>query len=461
MAYPQILRVETLGFSQTDSLPILGVKVSDHVSQDEDEPVILFHGSIHAEEVLGTEIILAMLHQLTAGYGTDSTLTRYVRELEIWTVPIVNPDGHNLVSTGVDTSWRKNTRDNNENGQLDLDYDGVDLNRNWDFNWQYGDSTPPSSYYRGPAPFSESETRALRDLYLRVRPVVSVAYHSPALSRGEIIYYPWRWRDAFTPDHPHIRAVAESTATRIVNDAGTGTYLAVYERATTPKDINWLYWNLGTFGLIIEVCSWRVQPPDSEVADIVARNLVGAYYLMERVLGPGITGRVRDARTGAPIPAEVRVLEAYADTFPPRRADALYGRFYRLLLPGTYTLQVVAEGYEPLTLPGVTVGPDGPTEVEVYLEPVAVGEEENAPPLSFWVVRAPGGVRFHLELDQGGFYTLRLYRADGRRVATLFRGYLEPGGHRFYYALPRSGVYFYHLIGPNQRWRGKLLEVQP
>ena len=71
---------------------------------------------------------------------------------------------------------------------------GVDLNRNWDANWQ------PTSQWRnqevnaGSRPFSEPETRALRDFVLRLRPQVVVSYHSQA----DGIYYSGK-RDRWEP----------------------------------------------------------------------------------------------------------------------------------------------------------------------------------------------------------------------------------------------------------------------
>ena len=44
---------------------------------------------------------------------------------------------------------------------------GVDLNRNWNIDWNGGDSTSTntcSDVYVGPHPFSEPEAQSLRDL---------------------------------------------------------------------------------------------------------------------------------------------------------------------------------------------------------------------------------------------------------------------------------------------------------
>jgi protein MpaA len=52
--------------------------------------------------------------------------------------------------------------------------DGVDLNRNFPYQWQPGGE---ATYYAGPHPSSEPETRAAMRLIERIRPAVTVWYH--------------------------------------------------------------------------------------------------------------------------------------------------------------------------------------------------------------------------------------------------------------------------------------------
>jgi len=87
-------------------------------------------------------------------------------------MPLVNPDGYAVnesiyAQTGSFGLWRKNCRDNDHNGVFN-NQDGVDLNRNFGFEWGYdnlGSSpTRSSEAYRGPSPWSEPETQGLRAL---------------------------------------------------------------------------------------------------------------------------------------------------------------------------------------------------------------------------------------------------------------------------------------------------------
>lgn len=74
--------------------PIWGLKISDNPEQDESEPAVLFNGSHHASELLSVEYPLDAAAQLLEGYGRDRQVTRWVDDMEIWVVPMVNPDGN-------------------------------------------------------------------------------------------------------------------------------------------------------------------------------------------------------------------------------------------------------------------------------------------------------------------------------------------------------------------------------
>jgi protein MpaA len=99
-------------------------------------------GCIHGNECAGLAITSALRRApVPAG-------------VQLWIVPEMNPDG-----TAADT--RQNAH-------------AVDLNRNFPWRWQpIGDPT----YYAGPRPSSEPETRAAMRLIRRIRPAVTLWYH--------------------------------------------------------------------------------------------------------------------------------------------------------------------------------------------------------------------------------------------------------------------------------------------
>lgn len=401
-AYPELTLLDTLGYTEILHRPILALKISDNAEEKEDEPSVLFDGVHHAEEILGCELTIALIDTLLTNYDTDPHIHNLVNETEIWCLPILNPDGHWIVMSLQDTSWRKNLRDNNENGHIDLDYDGVDPNRNYDFNWDLGGDTIPSGYfYRGPYPFSEPETQAMRDFCERELPVALINYHSPSYSRGEIVYYPWIWSGhspPLSPDHEHLLSIAKGIAESIENDAGNGHYLAVVGEAEMGAARNWQYGVLGISAFNIEICSFKTQPPGDSVDDIVWRNLDGVFWLLDRVHRSGIKVHVVDSMTGEPIQAECTIEEIDGNgPPPPRETNPVTGSSYRLLNPGNYTLHIHKDAYRDTVIP-VTIDSLSLTEVDVALSSAQGIREktESGKSANFLTFNRPTLVKFSL-----------------------------------------------------------------
>jgi len=439
LRYPNITRIYTIGYTTAFHLPILAMRISDNPQINEDEPKLLYNGIHHACELIGPEVCLYLINDLVTKYGNDSFITSTINNTEIWIVPMVNPDGNYIVESGIDTFWRKNCRDNNGNGIWDPE-DGVDLNRNYDFLWELGGSPDPNSReYRGPYPFSENETQAIRDLVLSKKFVFDICYHSSKEQwEGEAVYYPWRWGNPFCPDYNYVRAVAESVAYRIQNDAGTGTYYAIAGRATEGGlSRNWMYFATGTFAYTIEV-SHTYFPPAYRVDSICQRNLAGAYYLLQRSFGSQITGHVTDSITGQPLVAEVRILQAYAppESMAPRTSDTTYGRFYRILNPGSYTVKVVKLGYETESIPNVVVSAGLPTILEIKLSPTHIFEDKTIPinqNKTFQILPSitNNNNKINFVLNGDSKVNIDIYSQNGRLINTLVNQTLPTGVYSY------------------------------
>lgn len=392
--YPEITKIYTIGYTQRFNLPILAIRITSQPEiEEQDKPTILFDGIHHASEILGCEMCLYLANKLCENYSSDSLIKSFVDNLDIWIVPMVNPDGHYITELGLDSLWRKNLRDNNNNGRIDLDYDGVDLNRNYDFLFEQGGSGEPSNrYYRGPYPFSEPEVCAIRDLALRKKFILNVSFHSdmnPHL--GERVYYPWRWGNSFSPDYPHIKALSDSFALNIINDANNGTYLSIHGNAEGGLERNYLYYALGTFALTCEM--WRgYYPPEERVDTICEKAFNGVKYLLKRILQSHLAIKVLDLNTNQPLKAELRVLEAYAppETILPRYTDPIFGRGRRILKPGIYTIEIIKEGYYPKRF-SIEIPPFNIKDTTIYLEKMP-GWVKKADVNSFKNIRSGGSL---------------------------------------------------------------------
>jgi hypothetical protein len=366
-AHPGLITKFAIGKTSQEHRPIFAFRISADVATRHDKPAILFNGCHHADEVMGAEICTALMHELVEKYGTDQEVTGWVKRYEIVIVPVVNVDGHHVVTSGIDPRWRKNTHDTNGNGVLYEYLEGVDLNRNYDFNWAHGGSGDPMSVrYRGSHPFSESENRAMRDMAEDYRFVLSLTYHS----QGEVIYYPWMWRGRTAPEDNLLTEIATGLASSIRTMEGDTTYKAEYGAGTVGQSYPWLYGKYGTFDFVVETGSGAHIFPEDDVPGIIQSNLEGVRYILDRGKGPGLTGHVEDARTGEPIGATIWLPDIDMEDIRPRASLDTTGRFWRLLSPGKHRVIVMKAGYEPEILTEVEVKPDGWTEVDITLRPL-------------------------------------------------------------------------------------------
>jgi carboxypeptidase T len=160
---------------------------------------VLLIGGVHAREVVNPDLLVSFATRLLQAYTTNTGLTfgavaydatlvqLIVNSLDLIICPLVNPDGRVFVqSAGGDPMWRKN-RDPNAG----LPCPGVDINRNYDFLWSSGIGTSASAcqdVFKGPAAFSEPETRNVRHLLDAHPNIVAMA---DIHSYSQLVLYPW------------------------------------------------------------------------------------------------------------------------------------------------------------------------------------------------------------------------------------------------------------------------------
>ncbi len=471
--HPEIAFMESLGVSTLEHRVMWGFKISDNVGVNEDEPAVLYVSTHHGCEMIGMEYCLYLINYLLSNYGSDSRVTRWVDETEIWFVPLFNPDGYSAVYNDIDHEWRKNARDTNENGiyyeftdsSWTADHDGVDLNRNYSFNWELGGSSQPMAYnYRGASPFSEDENKSMYKLATREMFQIAITFHS----WGEVVIYPWDidWNGEQSPDISVISSIADTVGNRIPTQDGSDTYFPYAGSAREGYIDNWIYGDLGTICMTLEVNPWPVFiAPGDSITSICERLFSGTTYLLDRVHTSGVKGLVTNDLTGLPVSAEVRVLEYYADYVAPRMSDET-GRYYRLLLPAEqYTLEFIAPGFDTTLITNVPIYPESLTTVNVSMTPT-VGINDRDPAGHIKAGTSSIGQNYPNPFnpsttisfavsgndDAGHRVSLMIYDMRGRRIRTLVHSNLAPGTHNVVWdgktgsgiGVP-SGVYFYTL----------------
>ena len=395
-----VFHKEIIGYSMEDNLPFWGVKISDNADVDEDEHRVLILGQCHAEEIYGVEISMALINcflNLSSG-GVEECFNSEIasqvfpnlRNLEIWIIPTHNPEGLSVVHgyeeiSGDTTQWiqdvsyRKNKNDVNGDGIFNFDNtveagsdsDGVDLNRNYDFNWIFGDELYVEDcnggycshfdYYRGDSPFSESETQAIRDFAIEKQFLLSIAYHSSRSGNvSEKVIYSWEWGDGtkYSPDFDVIQDIGVKISNLTLKDAVDGsTYDPTTSKSMKGNAHDWFYMETGCIQYLIESGTANMQSADSaHVYQIIEDNFNGAFYLFNRAWGNTnntslsadkyqITGHVTNAVDGGTVHANIKILEMDGSVLKPRFTDS-FGRYRRLLNEGNYIIKISAEGFE-------------------------------------------------------------------------------------------------------------------
>lgn len=376
--YPDIAKKVQIGLTQQDQLPIYALRISDNVDVDEEEPGVLFLGQVHAEEVLGVQITMSNIAEILAG-RYQLPYSQWINQLDTWFVPTLNPEGHNVVTANLDVSYRKNKNDVNNNGIFDYspltgyDVDGVDINRNFSFNWAHGDTLwqPPTvatpeywDYYRGPSPMSESENQALKALADEHHFVYSIVWHSSRTGNlSEKAYYPFYWKEVRpSPDMAFSASICAGVAGQIPNETGSATYEALPNLSRKGASHDWLYQQYGTFQILIECGTRFIQPDSLVMVDTVQRCSNATRWLLNRALpysslpsNSMLTGNIRDAVTNAPLEAEIIVQGYHAPWFRPRLSDPDTGRYWKALPSGTYTIELRKRGYQTTIIPNVFV----------------------------------------------------------------------------------------------------------
>jgi hypothetical protein len=312
--HPGIAEKFSIGRSY-EGRQIWALKISDNVGADEDEPEVLFTGQMHAREWLTVEQGLRIIELLTSNYranpGTqlEGRVSDIVDGLEIWIVPMLNPDGTEYDISNPDNgfrNWRKTRQPVGSGAQR-----GIDPNRNFGFNWGCcGGSSgkPGSSFYRGNAPWQAVEIAALRDFVLgrivdgRQQIRAAIDWHS----FNEEIMWPFAYTKADRPrpmaadDLAAFKAIAQGMADLNGYMPKQLSDLYVFDGGSS----DWLYGDQRIFSLTIEMYPLDnshvggFYPPDNVIERETTRNDGSVLYFLEQVACPYRAAGLDDTHCG-------------------------------------------------------------------------------------------------------------------------------------------------------------------
>jgi len=211
-------------------------------------PRLVFTYTVHAREWIST---------MAGVYAVETTLANleahpeFYANLSLTFVPVSNPDGF-IHSAVHDRYWRKNKATH-------LECEGVDLNRNFNFQWgrQYGPEDSSDEGYdcgevfSGPSPASEPETRALQGLLEEAPLSVHLDFHSC----GGFILGSWSFMTNDHPRSPDIRELGTLLQKAIREDQGSTYEFCTGNRCLYPVagDLPDYATALGAVGFTVEM----------------------------------------------------------------------------------------------------------------------------------------------------------------------------------------------------------------
>jgi murein tripeptide amidase MpaA len=174
-------------------------------------------------------------------------------QTSIWFVPMVNPDGVTLVQKGYKSaknpaevmsingfstdfsSWKANIR-------------GVDLNRQYPADWEnvlHNTGKPSPKNYKGTAPLTEPEAKAMANFVHRHNFKAAANYHSS----GEILYWYFNQTTHYSRDYALARKIGQITGYSLVD--------AVYKPSAAFQD--WFIYQTGYPGFTVEISPYVVE----------------------------------------------------------------------------------------------------------------------------------------------------------------------------------------------------------
>lgn len=347
-SYPNLCSVEKLGTS-VQGRDIIAVKISDNVDTDEPEAKFYYNSTIHGDETAGYVLMLRLIDSLLSNYGQDTRITNLVDSLEIWINPLSNPDG---TYRGGNHTVQSSQRYNSNN---------VDLNRN--FPCPSGNSTGSI----------QKETQCQMDFY-EAHPITLAADIHGGV---ELVCYPWGCWQKNHPDQQWFREISKEYCDLAQQNSPYGYF---DDEGGTINGFDWypVYGEMMNYTLYNSYCRLITLElnktktlPASSLQSHWEYNSEAFLHLLEESYN-GVHGIITKYPDNEPV--EAKIVVSNHDDFSQNSevySQAGNGGFHRIINPGTYTLEITADGMYDTTVQ-VTVTDANPVFENIQLIPVGM-----------------------------------------------------------------------------------------
>jgi hypothetical protein len=430
LEYPNICRLDTIGQS-IGGKEILAVKITDNPGIREPEPAFVYSSTMHGDETTGYVTLLHLVEYLCKNYGSDSLVTKLVDGIEIWINPLANPDG--TYFTGTDSIFQPKRFNLND----------IDLNRD------FPSILEPYDYIISEEPETKEQIEFLESVYL----VMGANFHDGE----EVVNYPFdTWQDLHADDEWYMETSTEYAATA-QQRSGVVNYM---ESVRFPEGItngwewyftdgsrqDWINYHYHAREVTIEI-NLTKHPPASELPYYWFYNYPSMLRYMEQSLF-GIQGMIKDEDTGEPLQATIRI-QGHDKLGSQILSDGSTGYFARLIKPGTWNLEISADGYEDLQISDVESVRDKARWLDIELRSLD-SDIRNRQSQKISGIAFLTGSELNLPVNNAGVHGIYIYDLKGMLVHQYYKNY--PSAGRYMYSLEGigllSGVYILKIITP-------------
>ncbi|AKF24652.1 peptidase [Sulfurovum lithotrophicum] len=284
--YPDLIEIIKIGTTY-EGRDIVLAKISNNVETADEKPALLYTGSIHAREWIGHELALKFISHVAENWTVDPVLEKALSESTLYMVPCLNPDGYEY-SRKHFSFWRKNRRKNHDGTY------GVDLNRNFSIGFVKQKDTS-SNVYGGEEPFSEAETRAIKE-FVDTHDNITIAldYHS----QGNVFFPAHKFHHEAEIDGTDMNVIAANMNDEFVKI--TGRKYGIH-RGKPPAHLisgsgREYYYSRGIIALVVEVGTKNIPDYMKSMSSSIHENIPALIKTFSEVINYSsyAPGRVED-----------------------------------------------------------------------------------------------------------------------------------------------------------------------
>ncbi|XP_028929424.1 carboxypeptidase A2 [Ornithorhynchus anatinus] len=201
------------------------------------KPAIWLDAGIHSREWVTQATALWTANKIASDYGKDPSITLLLNTMDIFLLPVTNPDGY-VFSQTKNRMWRK-TR-SQVPGSICF---GVDPNRNWDagFGGPGASKNPCSDSYHGPSANSEVEVQSIVEF---IKNHGNIKAFITLHSYSQLLMFPYGYKCTNLAHFDELNTLAQTAAQAVASLYGTkykvGPICSIIYQASGGS-IDWSY----------------------------------------------------------------------------------------------------------------------------------------------------------------------------------------------------------------------------